>query len=286
MKNRKWSDYIVLLTACVNPGDMPYTILLDQDERRKQYIDSLRFYLENCKCPVVFCENTNCDFSSLFQTEIEEGRLEYLTYEGNNFDRSKGKGYGELEIIEYALSHSTLLKKANVIIKVTGRLQIRNINKLISINKFFPRPNIQLSYDYFGKEDMDSRIIFAPVSFYRQSLIVNKNQINDSNGFYFEHLLYKEVCRQSDGILLPFFALPDVCGSSGSTGKVYNQDGDFIYSLSKVYYSMRACMTLDRKVMKKKCGILLYCLLLCICSILKMTIIIREYGYKCYHTCL
>lgn len=38
-------DVILLLTACINPNGMLYTAIQDTELRKKQYIESLTFYL-------------------------------------------------------------------------------------------------------------------------------------------------------------------------------------------------------------------------------------------------
>ena len=40
-------EYILLLTACINPDGMPFTCLADVGVRKKQYIEALNFYLKN-----------------------------------------------------------------------------------------------------------------------------------------------------------------------------------------------------------------------------------------------
>lgn len=39
-------EYILLLTACINPDGMPFTCLADVGVRKKQYIEALNFYLK------------------------------------------------------------------------------------------------------------------------------------------------------------------------------------------------------------------------------------------------
>lgn len=36
-------EYILLLTACINPDGMPFTCLADVGVRKKQYIEALNF---------------------------------------------------------------------------------------------------------------------------------------------------------------------------------------------------------------------------------------------------
>jgi hypothetical protein len=130
---------VLLLTACITPGGMIYTALQDPKEREKQYLNALRWYLANTEFPIVLCENTNYQLPDEFLPYIDKGRLEYLTFDGNNsFDKSKGKGLGEALIIKYAIENSHLISKTNVIMKMTGRQILHNIN---FISKYSQRTN-------------------------------------------------------------------------------------------------------------------------------------------------
>ena len=113
---------VVLLTACVNPNGMSKTVLQDMELRRKQYVNALNFYLQETSLPICFVENTGFDMSCEFHSYIDSGRLEYLCFKGNNYDKSLGKGYGEAVIILYATENSVFLKRCKYLIKVTGRV--------------------------------------------------------------------------------------------------------------------------------------------------------------------
>lgn len=60
-------EYILLLTACINPDGMPFTCLADVGVRKKQYIEALNFYLKNTTRKIVFVENSGTDISSSFK---------------------------------------------------------------------------------------------------------------------------------------------------------------------------------------------------------------------------
>lgn len=123
---------IILLTACVRPCGMAYTAMQDPDTRRDQYVAALRYYLDNTELRIVVCENTCTDFSGPFAREISDGRLEYLTFDGNGYDRRLGKGYGEALIIRHALLSSRFINGSHgYVIKVTGRIMVENINDMI-----------------------------------------------------------------------------------------------------------------------------------------------------------
>ncbi|HRN16066.1 MAG TPA: hypothetical protein PLF38_03315, partial [Xylanibacter oryzae] len=186
---------IILLSACIDPKGMSHTYLIDKREREKQYIDTLNFYLEHTKLDIVFTENSGNDISGNFEKFIEENRLEILTYKTDSANRFRGKGYEETEIIEYALNYSKKIDEECILIKITGRIIIENINNIITSYKWsFLKNTIQCNMNS-NFSFADSKIIIAPSRFYRK-LLINKIFINDSKGQYLEHILSKTIKEQ------------------------------------------------------------------------------------------
>lgn len=206
----------ILLTGCINPDGMSFTRLTDTNERMKQYVDAIHYYLEATNNKIVFCENSNTNISSLFENNKNSNRLKILTFSGNK-EKQKGKGYGEAEIIEYAFQHSSWLKENNIVIKITGRLIVNNICQIIK--------SLQYNDDFVTclfHSDLsfaDSRIFCATPAFYKEFLR-NKNRINDSEGRYFEHLL-SYIVIESSIQFIPFTEEPQITGMSGSSGNCY-----------------------------------------------------------------
>lgn len=214
---------VILLTACVNPKGMVFTKLQNPSERLIQYQEALRWYLENTNYPIVFCENTNTDISVQYKQYINNRRLEYICFDGNNYDKKRGKGYGEALIIEYALLHSNFLKKANFIIKITGRLILKNINQLISAAS-----NSNKVYANLHKWNMrlicDSRLFIAPPVFLLKFFLPQIEKLNDANQYYFEHLLYDQIQKyiEEGGKHSEFYLPLRLVGISGTHGtKLY-----------------------------------------------------------------
>ena len=214
---------ILLLTGCINPNGMSFTALSNLEERKRQYISAIRYYLSNTNFQIVFSENSGTDISPLFQEVIDSGRMEYLTFNGNQ-DKERGKGYGECEIIEYALKQSKLISSSHdqCIAKITGRLIVRNITSIIKWHHLlFPKRtvfcaiNSDLSFP-------DSRLILAPTSFF-QLFLHSKEKINDSKDYYFEHALRDTLIKENTYPYTPFFIMPHIEGISGSTGESYSQ---------------------------------------------------------------
>ncbi len=209
----------LLLTACVNPNGMSFTALQNKEERKQQYKNALSFYLAETIAPIIFIENTGIDFSSEYEEWIKKGRLEYITFDGNNYSRSLGKGYGEALIINEAIKRSRFLQESKYVIKITGRLIIKNINQILSspwlrFNNVFRadlRESVHLWTTIFVIETKELKNIFSD----------KINIINDSKGVFFEHALYNGLIEDNTTLLVPFFRKTEVEGISGTVGKTY-----------------------------------------------------------------
>lgn len=181
----------ILLTGTIKPKNIIHTTLLDYKLREIQYLNTIDFFLNNTKFPIIFAENSNYsdNLKNHFKRQIECGRLEILSYYGLNFSENLGKGYGEMDIIEYTLENSKLIKLSSHIFKVTGRYQILNFGRL---SKYAIEANLDLFVQF--KRNLtfcDSRFFFSNINFLSNYLIKYKSLINDSEGIYFEHILAK-----------------------------------------------------------------------------------------------
>ena len=123
---------VILLTACINPNGMSFTKLQDATIRRSQYELALDFYLSKTNLKIVFVENTNTYIGTKYEKYVCEGRLEFITFSGNSYQKSLGKGYGEALIIREAIKQSHIICQCNFIVKITGRLIVENINALLT----------------------------------------------------------------------------------------------------------------------------------------------------------
>ncbi len=219
---KKMVNNVILLTACVNPNGMAYTVLQNPDERLKQYKDALMWYLEHTKERIVVVENTLCDFSGDFATYIASGRLELLTFDGNRYDRMLGKGYGEALILKYALEHSRWIAEADLITKITGRLKITNVNRLMSASQH--RNTVYANVIHCTDERFFacSGFFIAPPRAIKL-LLEGMSRLNDSRQYYFEHLLYETIVEwKRRGNRHREFYLPvETVGCSGTSGNIY-----------------------------------------------------------------
>lgn len=96
------------MTACVYPRNMIKTIVQDPEVRKHQYLDAINYYLQETTFDIVFCDNSDVVIWDEMIHPDKMHRLEYLTFNEGDENRGRGKGYGEANIIKYALSHSRL----------------------------------------------------------------------------------------------------------------------------------------------------------------------------------
>lgn len=212
---------ILLLTGCIKPNGMTMTALLNQEEREKQYVNAINFYLSNTTYPIVFTDNSGIDISYRFVDAIESGRMEYLTFRGN-LDKTRGKGYGECEIIEYALNNSRIIlsHSDNRIAKITGRLIVKNITNIVRFHTLLLPQKATICAINSDLSFPDTRFIIASKDLFR-TFLKTKESINDSKGHYFEHAFCDTIKEDKDHSFFPFLLMPQIEGVSGSTGATY-----------------------------------------------------------------
>lgn len=211
----------IILTACINPGEIPYTKIIDTQERLKDYIISLSKWIVNAEIKhFIFCDNSNYkyDYDYLIMLAKELGKeLEVIKFNGNNMSKKYGKGYGEGKIIEYALNNTKIKNSLEYFYKITGRLYVENFNEIIksgnSTNLFF-KPQVK------NRNFVDTRFFKVGVEFYNNNLKGIYKSVDDKKGYYLEHAFYDALILKKEEIN-SFNLYPHIIGRSGSNGKVY-----------------------------------------------------------------
>lgn len=235
MEASKYHDIIILMTGTVNPEGMSKTHLQDPIIRKQQYIQSINFYLEETIFKIVFCENTNINFFNEIESNEKNERLEYLTFKGNNYNKKKGKGYGEAKIISYALQNSKFINKCNYIIKINGRVKILNINDYV---KRHFRPN-DIYVDFFSEYNKISSVCLITSKQNIYNFLKNNENIIDDEKFTFEKVLFIFLIKNSLIKIHPsIFEIDGICGSSNKFYKripILYHKGTNCYLLSEIY---------------------------------------------------
>lgn len=220
---------------------MPQTAIQNVDERLAHYRNALDFYLMRTDYNVVFCENSGIDISGYYKKDIRNGRLEVLTYMGNNFDKRRGKGYGESQIVAYAIQNSQKVKQASKfqpIVKISGRHVVDNVDRICKTVRIF------VAKDTFVCAHINKRTKGVISDFYigtldfHQLFVKNQNEIDESKGVWYEHVLFstmKEYYHKREGKVLNLPVPLYQIGVSGSTGEPFIRPSykDYMKSILK-----------------------------------------------------
>jgi hypothetical protein len=131
----------------------------------------------------------------------------------------RGKGYGEGEIVEYMFQHSKLIRLDDVIIKLTGRMQLDNIDILtrkMDTQKLYINATL-----VEGKRIADTRIYAMPSKVFKEYFINAYTRVSDRDNYFLEHV-YADVIRENDLTSLNLPLYPRIRGVAGTSGHVYS----------------------------------------------------------------
>jgi hypothetical protein len=212
-------DYCILLTGTIKPSIVYSLKRTDPNQRERDYYTAISEWLQ-FKIPVVFCENSN--YYSVLIKNLESPYFEFIQYSDSDDLSSRGKGFGEARIMEYAMKKSRIISEHEYIIKVTGRLFIRNI---ISILKIADNSNFDVMAPLENKlKWADSRLFIFNKLFYQQYFSKSALKIDDSIGFCFERALacsiHDLLADNRNWEMLPFY--PKYKGYSGTYNEAYS----------------------------------------------------------------
>jgi len=218
----------ILITAALKVH-AKHTELTSIETRKKLYADALlEWIIHTPLTSFVFCDNSNAltdDFTTpILKKAISLNKtVEFLQFEGSHKHiRKQGKGFGEGELIDYALTHSKLLQNSHGFYKITGKLFIDNFNTLHSkINdtqNYMRRDTAKIE----GTVAVDSRFFYMQKEFYKKYIQELYKGVDDDNGIYIERLIYKQLLPMK--VVKNFPILPNIIGFSGSTRQNYTQE--------------------------------------------------------------
>ena len=117
----------ILLTSSVYAMDFT-VVLRDPEERKLHTLNSINHWLNiHPDIQLVICDGSGYDFTENISKLYPKRSVECLNFINDKRKiEAYGKGYGESNIINYALDHSTILKKEDWFCKCTGKLWVDN----------------------------------------------------------------------------------------------------------------------------------------------------------------
>lgn len=145
--------------------------------------------------------------------------VEFLSFDGQDFPRQLGKGFGETRALTHVAMHSRVLASAGRFMKVNGRYYVPNVARVLSgmtaqTAVYF---NINKSMTF-----ADSRVFGGDVDFLNYVCREGRS-CDDSNGVWLEHALARAGLRAiADGKPWAFITtMPKIAGISGTENKPY-----------------------------------------------------------------
>jgi len=218
---------VLLLTGAIgiHQSQVSSTSITRLEDRLSQYLNSIQFAIDQYHTidKIVFCENTAYpyDYSPFEAKARQRGKeLEIITFQGNDaLIQQRGKGYGEGEAIEFALTNSRLLINCSSFYKLTGRLVIGNMDQLVASttdeNAFIWHPK-----EIYRRATDHVETYFFKVNreFYTKWLINVYREVDEVNHLYIEHLFYNRLKTMN---IRAFIHPLDLIGNSGTSGKPY-----------------------------------------------------------------
>lgn len=231
------NNLCLLLTGCIHPtSNIKKLAIKSPEERRKQTLTAIDFFIRKTKIKrIVYCDNSSSkkengleDLAHQYKKEFE-----WISFQGNTTKtQEKGKGYGEGEIIEYAINHSQLLAKSKMLMKLTGRFYVKNIDFIL----FFL--SSRYSYLDYHAGYIDTRCYIVQKPDYLNFLLHAHENVNDEQKYYIENVFYN-IATSCNGVFHPFPVVCNIIGISGSMGTVY-YDGQIKLFLKSIKTFSRA----------------------------------------------
>jgi hypothetical protein len=214
------SDILIFLTATIQCGQTPQVKRTDPEERMRDYLAAFRNWVSlDCDADLLFCENSGTDLSNFYEVVNSlpsRNAINLISFNGNAGAHKKGKGYGEIEMLQYAFETMPELRNYRYIIKVSGRYRVKNGSKLIDQIRLMTADVIcdihaNLTYG-------DTRTVAFKPEIALNHMIPYQEELDETTGVIIEHLMARCLHRTllAGGSWAPLPCTPLCDGTSGS----------------------------------------------------------------------
>jgi hypothetical protein len=200
---------------------------LDTQQRLDDYTSALEAWItrQDSLRDIVLLDNSGYPLDALQQLVDRHAafgkRVELISFRTEGYSASKGRSYGELDILREALRCSALLAEADVFAKVTGRVFIPNVDAIMR--------SIAPDCDIVGRLSHNLTWLDTVFVLFRKQLFAEKllpyalEHVDALKRVYIEHALASACLRSiADGARwYPFPAEPRLCGLRGLDSQPY-----------------------------------------------------------------
>jgi hypothetical protein len=208
----------LVITTAVSPRNVPYLSMTNSNERILKYQDGIDIWLK--KIPdlrIVLCDGTGFDWSPIVQHKYKLAHIECLSH-FNDIDgvQQYGKGFGEVQSLNYAVDNSRLISESKQFMKITGKYWINNIDKFAKNDLFseFKCKSI-FKISRWSVLYVNSAFFSCSVHAYKKYFYESYKLINDHTGKDLEHVL-GDVIVNNDIKNYQFRTSPAICGWTGT----------------------------------------------------------------------
>jgi hypothetical protein len=216
----------VLLTSSVIAHDTGVA-LKNTDERIRLALESVEHWLKiEPTLRLVLCDGSNFNFSSIIAEKFPLAQIECLYFENNQaLVKKHGRGYGEGEIVRYAVKHSKFIATARSFAKCTSKLWVENyaqcltswngslLCKGVFLNVFSLFKRTTFSY-------IDTRFYIVSCRHYKKYFEDAHLQVDSNLGRSLEDCFFDIFLKYKIEKSL-FKAPPIICGMGGGIGLYY-----------------------------------------------------------------
>ncbi len=205
----------------------PSTQIRDPNNRIALTVRSIEKWLNiSNNLKIVICDGANYDFSSIIAKNFPSSDIECLHF--NNDSESValyGKGYGEGEIIQYALENSVFLQKTEYFTKCTAKLWVDNFFDCLHFWNGTFLCDCDFSYGKNHKlitfKSVDTSFYIVDKKYYIKNFLSAHLHVREKQTYWLEHS-FKDIVIANNLAKFMLPVAPIVCGVSGTSGSENN----------------------------------------------------------------
>jgi hypothetical protein len=177
---------------------------------------------------MVICDGSGFDFYPYVQIEFPDVEIECLNFTNDTIKtRERGKGYGEGEIINYAISNSFILSESEYFSKCTSKYWVENYLDCVGVfNGYFNCDFNYVSHSLCKVVNCDTKFFIVKIEYYNRYLGNCYQTVDDFSGYFLENAFFDIIyANKLRGVLIKIS--PRIYGFQGSSGQFYmrNKEG-------------------------------------------------------------
>lgn len=217
---------VLLLTGTIdsslflNTGNQ----ITDIQERLNQYNGAISYYINHSPFnKIVFAENSGYPIDvERFSLEAKSvGKtFEYLFCPVDRFKViDRGKSYGEFMLLKTAFQTSSIIHSEDIVLKITGRLILENVDQLYKAGYITNRFLV-----YKSKMWCFTNIFQISAETFKNLFCSYEIYVNEKNGNDIERVFFR-ILKENKRLINPgsFSAWPSLLGKQGATLQNYKK---------------------------------------------------------------